>query len=151
MEYRCENCNKNFSSEESLRQHNSMKHTIEEKKSKINPKKYFIFISVVLIVILLSLSVFSYMKKPGKYDEFAKCLTEKGAVIYGNDYCSYTNSQMGYFGKSKKYLNYVKCSENQKLCDDKNIDITPTWEIKGEMYPQVQTFERLAVISGCEV
>ena len=91
------------------------------------------------------------MKKPGEYDRFAKCLTEKGTVIYGNDYCQYTNKQLNFFGKSAKYLNYVKCADNQKLCDDKNVKITPTWEINKEMYEQVQTFERLSSLSGCEI
>ena len=151
MEYICDICNRNFNSEESLRQHSLMKHSVEEKKAKINPKKYFIFIAVILIIILLSLSVFNYIKKPGKYDDFAKCLTEKGAVIYGNDYCQYTNKQLNFFGKSEEYLNYIRCSENQKLCDDKNIKITPTWEINGKMYEQVQSFETLSAISGCKV
>src|SRR3989344_4472606 len=122
MEYRCENCNKNFNSEESFRQHNLAKHT-NEKSKKINFKKYFIFTAVVLTIILLVLSVNSYMKKPGQYNGFAKCLTEKGAVIYGNDYCSYTIKQLNFFGKSKEFLNYVKCADNEALCDSKGVSI----------------------------
>ena len=58
---------------------------------------------------------------------------------------------MGFFGKSKEYLNYIRCSENKELCDQKGIKITPTWEIEGKMYEQVQNFERLSAISGCEI
>ena len=150
MEIRCDICNRNFNSEESLKQHNEMKHPIKEKK-KLNIRKYII-ISLFLLIILFSIfTITSYMKKPGDYDEFAKCLTEKGAVIYGNDYCQYTTKQLGMFGKSKKYLNYVKCIDNEQLCNEKGIDITPTWEIDGKMYQQVQNFERLSAISGCEI
>ncbi len=150
MEIRCDICNRNFNSEESLKQHNEMKHPIKEKK-KLNIRKYII-ISLFLLIILFSIfTITSYMKKPGDYDEFAKCLTEKGAVIYGNDYCQYTLQQMGFFGKSKEYLNYIRCSENKELCDQKGIKITPTWEIEGKMYEQVQNFERLSAISGCEI
>lgn len=150
MEYKCEECKKSFETKENLDQHNFAKHT-GKKPKKINFKKYFIFTSIVLIIILLGLSVNSYVKKPGQYDEFAKCLTEKGVVVYGNDYCQYTNQQLNFFGKSKKYLNYIKCYDNKQLCDEKEITITPTWEINGEMYEQVQTFERLSAISGCEI
>ena len=140
MEFKCNICNRNFNSEESLKQHSEMKHPVQDKKRKISTRKYVTISLLILILIFSIITINSYMKKPGKYDEFAKCLTEKGAVIYGNDYCQYTNKQLGMFGKSSKYLNYVKCSENKKLCDDKKIDTTPTWEIKGEMYEQVQSF-----------
>ena len=150
MEYRCDICNRNFDNEESFKQHNLAKH-INEKPKKINFKKYFIFIAIGLTIILLVLSISNYLKKPGRYDDFAKCLTEKGAIIYGNDFCSYTNQQLNFFGKSSKYLNYVKCIENTKLCDDKGVQKTPTWEIKGEMHPGVQTFEKLSAVTGCEI
>ena len=88
----------------------------------LKPKKIS---RIAVLIIFAVLSISSYMKKPGEYDRFAKCLTEKGTVIYGNDYCQYTNKQLNFFGKSAKYLNYVKCAENQKLCDDKNIETTP--------------------------
>ncbi len=157
MEYHCKECNKNFNSEESLNQHNSMKHNMNSEKNeksekdKINFKKYFIITAGVVIIVLIVLSILNYTKKPGEYDDFVKCLTEKGAVIYGNDFCQYTAKQLNFFGKSEKYLNYVKCSENKELCDSKKVEVTPTWEINGEMYSQVQTFEKLAEISGCEI
>ena len=150
MGYQCEDCNKSFNSEESFRQHNLAKH-VNEKHKKINFKKYFIFTAVVLILILLALSVNNYMKKPGQFNDFATCLTEKGAVVYGNDYCSYTVQQLNFFGKSKEYLNYVKCADNKSLCDSKDISITPTWEINGESYSGVQTFEKLSAVTGCEI
>jgi hypothetical protein len=151
MVFKCNICNRDFVSEESLKQHNEIKHRVEEKKAKINMRKYIILSLILLIILFSIITVSSYAKKPGKYDEFAKCLTEKGAIIYGNDYCSYTINQLSFFGKSKKYLNYVKCAYNERLCNEKEIEITPTWEIKGEMYLQVQTFERLSALSGCEI
>lgn len=152
MEYKCNDCNRNFKTQESLHQHNSMKHVNERKeKARINFKKYFIFSTIILIVILIALSINAQIKKPGQLDGLAKCLTEKEVVIYGNDYCQYTVKQLNFFGKSQKYLNYVKCSENNELCDSKNIQTTPTWEINGEMYSQVQPIDKLAAISECEI
>ncbi|MEK6936254.1 MAG: hypothetical protein AABW67_05680 [Nanoarchaeota archaeon] len=152
MEFKCEACNRNFETKESLDQHNFMKHTSQKSESKkINFKKYFIIIAVIIIVVLIVLSILNYAKKPGQYDEFAKCLKEKGAVIYGNDYCSYTTKQLGFFGKSQKLLNYVKCIDNEELCNSKGVDITPTWEINEKIYSGVQTFEALAAYSGCKL
>ena len=151
-EYKCVSCNKSFSSEESLKQHNQSKHSLTEKTSKnAISKRNLVFLLLALIVIFSILTIYSYYKKPGKYDSFAKCLSEKGVTVYGNDFCSYTMKQLGYFGKSKKYLNYIRCSENEQLCDEKGIKITPTWEINGKMYEQVQTFERLSELSGCSI
>ena len=151
MEFKCNICNKDFNSEESLNQHNLVKHAGEKKKGKANFKKYFIFASIILIVILSILSISSYLKKPGQYNEFATCLTDAGVIVYGNDFCQYTNQQLNFFGKSKEYLNYIKCVDNKKLCDEKKIDITPTWEIDGKMYEQIQTFEKLSMLTGCEI
>ena len=147
----CEICNRNFDSNEALNQHNLAKHSIQEKKTKLNFRKYIIISLTILIIVFLAGSVYSNMKKPGSYDEFAKCLTEKGAIIYGNDYCQYTIKQLNYFGNSKQYLNYIKCLDNKELCDSKNIKTTPTWEINGKMYEQVQTFESLTAITGCKI
>ena len=151
-EFKCEICSKNFGTNESLEQHKSMKHSSEdEKPRKRSFRKYIILGIIGLIIVFFSFSIYSYTKKPGQYDNFAKCLTEKGAIVYGNDFCSYTNKQLNYFGKSNKYLNYVKCAENQELCNSNGIKITPTWEIKGKMYEQVQSFETLSIASGCEI
>lgn len=153
MEHKCSPCNRIFDSEESLKQHNAVKHPegIKSESGKVGFRKYFILSAIGLIVIFSALTVYSYTQKPGQYDEFAKCLTATGAVVYGNDFCSYTNKQLNFFGKSDKYLNYVKCINNEALCDEKGVEVTPTWEIDGKMYSQVQTFESLSRLSGCEV
>ena len=150
-EIKCEICNKKFKTSESLAQHKQASHANEKKVGKINTKKYFILAALIIAVILISYTFYARANKPGAYDDFAKCLTEKGVVIYGNDFCQYTNKQVNMFGNSKKYLNYVKCAENEALCDSKGVDITPTWEINGKMYEQVQGLDKLVLLSGCEI
>lgn len=149
MAYRCDTCDRDFSSEESLNQHNSSKHPVQEKKGKTSFKKYFIFIIISLILVLSTLTVYSSSKKPGELDDFATCLNEAGVVVYGNDFCSYTTTQLGFFGKSRHNLNYVKCADDEALCNEKNIRTTPTWEHDGEFYVGVQGIEKLASITGC--
>ena len=46
-------------------------------------------------------------------DAFTACLEEKGVIVYGNDFCSYTGKQLNDFGSSEKHLNYVKCINNE--------------------------------------
>lgn len=154
MEYRCSICDRSFDSEESLGQHNSSKHIVKIEKGKrgnISLRKYFIVIVIGLIIIFSSLTVYSYSKKPGQQNDFVSCLNEKQVVVYGNDFCSYTLHQLGAFGKSKDNLNYVKCYDNKEICDEKNIRITPTWEINGQFYEEVQSLDRIAELSGCRI
>ncbi len=62
------------------------------KISAAKRKKKIIGISAVIIIVLIAaISYASFL--PGKYDDFAKCLTEKGAVMYGEDWCHYTQGQ----------------------------------------------------------
>ena len=151
MEFRCDSCDRDFNSEDSLNQYNLAKHATNEKKEKINSRKFLIFSIIIFIVVISSFTVYSYMKKPGGYDDFTNCLTEKGVIVYGNDFCRFTNEQLNFFGKSKENLNYIRCLDNKKLCNEKEIEITPTWEINGEMYEQVQDFEKLSFLSGCKL
>ena len=149
----CNICSQKFGSEESLRQHTDTKHP-QDKETGFKTKKiksYLIMLLLLVAIIIFSYTFYLRSQMPGQYDEFAKCMTEKGAVIYGNDFCSYTNKQMNFFEKSKKYLNYIKCAENKELCDAKGVKVTPTWEINGKMYAQVQSFERLSEITGCKI
>ena len=118
---------------------------------KPSNKKWLVLGAVLAAFLLLALGVYSLTTGPGSYDDFADCMKEKGAVIYGNDFCSYTQRQKTYFGKSFKRLNYVRCADYPDLCKTKGIQVTPTWEVSGKMYPEVQTFERLSAISGCAI
>jgi predicted RecB family nuclease len=108
----------------------------------------FAIIGVVIGVVVLlggAYSVYS-LTKPGAYDNFAKCLTEKGAVMYGAmDWCKYTQGQRAMFGKSFKFINYF---EHQNL---PGISKTPTWVYEGEWYENTQSFEKLAAITGCKI
>ena len=70
MEFKCNSCDRNFTSEESLNQHNSMKHASNKnEKAQINFKKYFIWSSIILIVVLISLSINAQMQKPREFDD----------------------------------------------------------------------------------
>ena len=124
--------------------HSQNSYKSQESGSKRSIKKYFIISAVLLIIIgIVTYSVY-YYKQPGRYDEFAKCLSGREVVIYGAvEWCRYTQLQKSMFGKSFKYLNY---QDYRKL---DGIKKTPTWVINGKWYENVQSFDRLKELTGC--
>ncbi len=113
----------------------------KEREHKAKKKKKMIAGGVLVLLVIISATAF-YFLTPGKYDRFAQCLTEKGAVMYGEDWCKYTNAQKNMFGKSFKYINYQIKKDLQKR---------PTWVIDGKTYENVQSFERLSTLTGCRI
>ena len=118
-----------------------------EKGPKKNKKVLLISISSVIIVLVAAFIGFSFIQsnKPGPLDNFAKCLTEKGAIMYGASFCKYTHGQKGMFGNSIKYV------DSRDFTEDSNIKLTPTWLINGDYYENAQSFDRLATITGCVI
>jgi hypothetical protein len=93
----------------------------------------------------------------GKYDEFAKCLSENGVKMYGAYWCPHCNAQKQMFGNSWSQVNYVECSLPNKagqtqVCTESGIKSYPTWEfqdglrIEGEM-----PLEKISSLSGCKL
>src|SRR3989338_4130207 len=158
MAVECKFCSRKFDTAESMNQHihakhgsNGAKQASEAKPGIKKTKNYFIIIALIAAIAIFSYTFYARSQGAGQYDGFAKCLSSTGAVVYGNDFCQYTAKQMNWFGKSEKLLNYVKCIENEELCDSKGVKTTPTWEINGSMYEGVQSFEKLSEISGCSI
>lgn len=154
-EFQCNECNRKFNSEESLNQHRNAKHEHDKKKNanklKINKKHYFL-IGTLLIILVLGFLTYNSITSPGKYDDFAKCLTEKGFTMAGTNWCSSCKNQKGLFGKSFQYVTYQDCDNNEAWCDSKGIERYPTWvlpdntKITGVLKPY-----DLSRISGCSL
>ena len=119
----------------------------QELHQKSNKSKYYVIASVIGFFVLATAAYSIYsMNNAGPYDNFAKCLSEKGAVVYGAmNWCKYTQAQKAMFGKSFKYLNYHEFNELP------GIKKTPTWVINGAWYDNVQSFEKLAALTGCKL
>jgi len=127
---------------------------IKSEKNKKLIKKITIYSIMVIIVILITYLAVANAKKPGKYDDFAQCLTKEGAVEYGAFWCPNCAKQKEMFGKSFKYITYVECDARGKdaqplLCQENNIKGYPTWNINGTKYEGVQSLERLSSLTGC--
>ena len=92
---------------------------------------------------------------PGKYDQFATCLKDKGAVFYGAFWCPHCQNQKKMFGKSEKLLPYVECStpngrDTLPVCLEKEIKGYPTWEFAdGSRETGEVPLATLAAKTGC--
>ena len=87
----------------------------------------------------------------GQYDEFAQCLTEKGAVMYGTDWCPYCKNQKAMFGASFKNIDYVNCDFSKAECDKNGVTGYPTWKVGGQSFSGVQPLTKLGSLAGCEI
>ena len=125
-----------------------LQHQKQLQEHSKSPKSKYYIIGAILGIVMLSTVAYSIysINKPGPYDVFAKCLAEKGAVMYGAmSWCKYTQAQKGMFGKSFKYINYHEFNELP------GIKRTPTWVITGAWHENVQSFDRLAALTGCKL
>ena len=117
--------------------------------------KYVVGI-VLLAVVGIPMGYWAwYMTQPGKYDSLASCIKDSGATYYGAFWCPHCQEQNAMFGKSKKLLPYVECSEPSgkgqlQVCTDAGVSSYPTWQFAdGSRLTGTQSFEVLAEKTGC--
>ncbi len=111
--------------------------------------------AVLLVVAGLFYFLWAQESGPGKLDDFAKCLGEKGAKFYGAFWCPHCQSEKALFGSSKKYLPYVECSTPDsngqlQVCKDQQIKVYPTWKFAdGSVNEGEMTLKELVDKTGC--
>ena len=128
---------------------------MENKKiSKLNI--VIISVAVIASVAILIFAFLNNKSKPsvsnvaGKYDNFAQCLSDKGATMYGAEWCPHCKEQKAEFGTSFKLVKYVECPDNIQFCIDKGIQGYPTWIIgTSTKIEGTQTMESLSKAIGC--
>ncbi len=121
--------------------------------------KYIIGLVGLAIILAIGLSFFNNTEEPGpgKYDGFATCLTEKGAIFYGAFWCPHCRDQKKLFGKSAKLINYVECSTPDasgqlQVCIDKKIEGYPTWEFAdGSRVSKGMSLQELSDKTSCSI
>ena len=83
---------------------------------------------------------------------FAQCLTAKGAIMYGAAWCPHCQREKKGFGEAFKYVSYVECPDNPKLCTEKGISGYPTWILgDGTKLEGEQGVEKLSTVTGCVI
>src|SRR3989344_2351928 len=119
----------------------------QEQREKSKKTKYYVAGGILALLDFFGFAYYVYsVSRPGPFDDFAKCLSEKGAVMYGAmDWCQYTQAQKGMFGKSFKHINYHEYTELP------GIKKTPTWVINGKWLENTQSFDKLSAETGCAI
>lgn len=125
-------------------------------------KNVKIFVSVIGLLVLgtigtvlLQSNSSSAPSVPGKYDTFATCLKDKGAVFYGAFWCPHCQATKKLFGSSQKLLPYIECSTpdangQTQVCKDKKIENYPTWEFSdSSRLTGETTLQQLADKTSC--
>jgi len=132
-----------------------MKSKKESKKS--SNSKYLIFGIIILAIITAFIFIGKGSDKYSResIDNFAKCLTEKGTLMYGTFWCPKCAEQKKMFGSSFQFINYVECdargeNEQSELCIEKNVEKYPDWQFPdGSRVVGILSFEELGAKSGC--
>lgn len=120
-------------------------------KNSFNKIVKYIFL-IALILLLFSLWYFNRPKTIEGIDQFAKCLAAKGITMYGANWCSHCQNEKKAFGKAFRFVPYVECPDNPKLCQEKGIRGYPTWLFPdGKKLEGEQGIKKLAEESGCSL
>jgi len=115
-------------------------------------QKLLITWSIIIIALALT-TLFAYQlwPRPDPQESFAQCLTEKGAVMYGTDWCGHCQAQKRMFGDSFKEVTFVNC-DYSKACAAANITGYPTWVFAdGSRLEGQVSLETLAQKTGCTI
>ena len=110
-------------------------------------KKLLLLFIAVTFLILAGCS-----RQPAEYDDFAACLTEKGARMYGTEWCPYCKEQKSSFAGSFDLVNYTDCGNNLVACQTAGVEGYPTWIFAdGTKLSGKQSLRVLADKTDCEL
>ena len=118
-------------------------------------KKTTQFIAIIVIVLMLAVGGLAFWQlapttPKESLDEFAKCLAEKGVVVYGTYWCPVCQEQNAMFGDALKFVRYIECTEYPQVCTDAGIKGFPTWIFPdGRRLEGIQSLEELSENSNC--
>lgn len=112
----------------------------------------------VLLIAAFGAAFYLGRRSQHKYDNFAKCLKDRGLLMYGAYWCPHCQDQKKMFGDSlEDYGPYVECgvkgdtSASTQVCKDAGIKHYPTWQFPptGERVERVFELEELSERTGC--
>jgi len=113
-----------------------------------------VIVVIVAVIIVAGFLIFINSEAPPNpaLDAFAECLTSRGAVMYGADWCSHCQNEKKAFGQSFRLVQYVECPDDPQKCLEAGIKGYPTWMFPdGRKLEGEQGLTRLASESGCSL
>ena len=114
-----------------------------------------IFSLSILLIVIAAAIILNVNDSPtgaviSETESLAKCLTEKGATMYGAEWCGHCQNQKEMFGDDFKYINYVDCEENREQCSRECPKCGyPTWIINNKQYPGEKSLSELKSLTNC--
>ncbi len=131
-------------------------------KEKQDNKNIFVVVTVFFAMVIIAAFVISRKNIPAvfqappssKMDDFAQCLTDKGAKFYGASWCPHCQNQKKLLEESKN-MPYVECATSDgngqlQICADKKIEGYPTWIFAdGSRQSGEVSLEVLSQKTGC--
>jgi hypothetical protein len=126
--------------------------------SRTGPRWMWIAVVLVVVVVTWGAYYFFYYRRPvSTLDNFAQCLSSKGAKMYGAWWCPHCADQKEEFGYGFQYVNYVECSgpgqrTMNETCKQAGIKNFPTWQFPdGSREEGVHPLTTLAQKTGCKL
>ncbi len=112
-----------------------------------------------IIVLLMMVTLWFTLRgwfRPGRYDEFARCIAGTGTQVYVKSWCDDCVAQLSLFGGSARLLPQVECSTStgtiKKSCTDLKIETFPTWQFAyGDAEESVLSLDEIAARTGCQL
>jgi len=132
------------------------KKTKKEVKKEIT-KNPLLYIGILIMVVVIGYLIYNTStdltdtSKKDTKESFEQCLTKAGLKMYGTEWCSFCMQQKRLFGDAFENVAYIDCDQNKELCTSEEIRGYPTWKMNGESYQGVQSLEKLAQLSDCEL
>jgi hypothetical protein len=122
------------------------------RKRERNKKIFNYAIGIVILIAVIYAVYVATKKDDGQYDAFAKCLTSKGVVMYGTDWCPHCQAQKRLFGDSFRYVTFINCDVQKAACDAAGVQGYPTWTFpRGEPVSGEQQLSTLSARTDCAV
>lgn len=114
--------------------------------------------AILMGVLALAVPVGTADAGANNYDGFARCLSEKKAVMYGAFWCENCKKQKDLFGGSFAYIPYQECAvlgsprQQTEQCKYMQIRKYPTWVFgDNERREGLQSLQSLSEKTGCKL
>lgn len=109
-------------------------------------KKIFNWSLVAIVILIAVYALYQFRgSDDGRYNTFAQCLTQKGAIMYGTDWCPHCQEQKRMFGDSFRYVTFINCDVNPDACSAAGVEVYPTWVVPTK--PTVRGVQQLSTLA----
>ena len=123
------------------------------KKQSWANKQNIIILIIVALLVIATVAGMSASRKD--YEAFASCISEKGFILAGTEWCSHCKTQKALFkGAFEDVIvpaeAYKDCDLQRVWCEEAGVTGYPTWVTPdGHLLPGVQKLSTLSDVSGC--